>query len=81
MEPIDENEECVANETVNSESYVESQEDAYSFYARYAKCVGFGVCTKSSLRSKISKHNLLMLNMLARDMVKNENRHNIHVLV
>ncbi|XP_058767041.1 protein FAR-RED IMPAIRED RESPONSE 1-like [Vicia villosa] len=33
----------------------ESKEDAYSFYACYAKCVGFGVCTKSSRRSKVSK--------------------------
>ncbi|KAK2398947.1 protein FAR-RED IMPAIRED RESPONSE [Trifolium repens] len=72
MEPIDENEEFVANEITNNESYAggievnndeepylgmefESQEDAYSFYACYAKRVGFGVCTKSSRRSKLSK--------------------------
>jgi hypothetical protein len=72
MEPIDENEEFVANEITNNESYAggievnndeepylgmefELQEDAYSFYACYAKRVGFGVCTKSSRRSKLSK--------------------------
>ncbi|XP_058732801.1 protein FAR-RED IMPAIRED RESPONSE 1-like [Vicia villosa] len=33
----------------------ESQENAYSFYVQYAKCVGFGVSIKSSRRSKISR--------------------------
>jgi len=32
----------------------ESQENAYSFYSRYAKSVGFGISTKTSRRSKVS---------------------------
>jgi hypothetical protein len=32
-----------------------SQENAYSFYSDYAKVVGFGISTKHSRRSKVSK--------------------------
>jgi hypothetical protein len=33
----------------------ESQENAYSFYAHYAKCIGFGISIKTSRRSKVSR--------------------------
>ncbi|XP_052287370.1 protein FAR-RED IMPAIRED RESPONSE 1-like [Citrus sinensis] len=32
----------------------DTQDDAYSFYLRYAKCTGFGISKKSSRRSKLS---------------------------
>ena len=42
----------------NLESYTglefDTQDDAYSFYLRYAKCTGFGISKKSSRRSKLS---------------------------
>ncbi|KAL9433453.1 hypothetical protein AB3S75_028307 [Citrus x aurantiifolia] len=32
----------------------DTQDDSYSFYLRYAKCMGFGISKKSSRRSKLS---------------------------
>ncbi|KAK2435412.1 protein FAR-RED IMPAIRED RESPONSE [Trifolium repens] len=43
----------------NQEPYIgmefESQENDYSFYAHYAKCIGFGVSIKTSRRSRVSR--------------------------
>ncbi|WJX09787.1 hypothetical protein P8452_00584 [Trifolium repens] len=44
---------------VSQEPYIgmkfDSQENAYSFYTHYAKCVGFGISIKNSRRSKVSR--------------------------
>jgi hypothetical protein len=43
----------------NQEPYIgmefDSQENAHSFYAHYAKCVGFGISIKTSRRSRVSR--------------------------
>ncbi|GAY61582.1 hypothetical protein CUMW_211080, partial [Citrus unshiu] len=52
--------ECgnVIDGNMNLEPYIglvfDTQDDAYSFYLRYAKCMGFGISKKSSRRSKLS---------------------------
>ncbi|CAJ2630952.1 unnamed protein product [Trifolium pratense] len=47
------------NANESQEPYIgmefESQENAYSFYAHYAKVIGFGISIKTSRRSKVSR--------------------------
>ena len=54
------NDSCVGDSETNDSQQpsigmeFETQENAYSFYSRYAKSVGFGISTKTSRRSKVS---------------------------